>query len=151
MNNNTTSPEGEQPAPYTPPAGVQSDYAENLAALGVKMTPDGRVKSLGLLIGEVVEQGGGDLSLETAMDWAKRAEIADSHLTALVADSARMIEDLSTFQAFEPQSPAATYALEAVRHLQGHLEKMVFGFMYGVEQGEAAKKAIFGPSGHYSG
>ena len=145
---NNQSPEGEQPTPYTPPAAVQPEYAENLAALGVKMTPDGRVKSLGKLINEVVEQGGGDIDLETAMDWAKRAEIADTELTALVVDSAQMLQDLNMFQLLEPDNTSAAYAVEAVKHLQSHMERMVFGFMYGAEQAEEAKKAIFGPKGH---
>jgi hypothetical protein len=138
---------GDEPTPYTPPAAVQPDYAEKLAALGVKMTPDGRVKSLGVQIGEYVAQGGGNLDLETALDWAKRAEIADAELSSLVVDSAQMFKDLQMFDLLEPGSASAAYALEAVKHLQTHMEKMVFGFMYGVEQGEEAKKAIFGPTG----
>lgn len=141
---NNQSPEE---TPYTPPAGVEPDYAEKLAALGVKMTTDGRVKSLGKQIGEVVEQGGGTLDLETALDWARRAEIADAELASLVVDSAQMLKDLQMFDLLEPGSASAAYALEAVKHLQSHMERMVFGFMYGVEQGEEAKKAIFGPTG----
>lgn len=145
MDNNQTPEQGNSYGASM--RGVQPDYATNLAALGVKMTPDGRVKSLGLQIGEIVAQGGGDLDLETAMDWAKRAEIADAELSSLVVDSVQMLRDLEMFRVLEPESGAAVYAIEGLKHLQSHMEKAVFGFMYGVEQGDEAKKAIFGPTG----
>lgn len=151
MDNNQQSPE-ETPQPYGAGLpGVQPDYAERLAALGVKMTPDGKVKTLGALLREVVDNGGTNLDLETTMEWAARAEVADAEIAALVVDSSQMLKELELFSMMGPGSMAVEYAREGIKHLQTHMENMTFGYLYGVRDGLEARKAIFGPSGTGSG
>lgn len=127
--------------------GVRPDYATRLAAMGVDMTDDGKVRPLGDLLREIVNNGGGDLPLEKAMAWAARAEVADAEIASLVVDSSQMLKDLEMFNILEGQTGAGVYGLEALAHLQTHMEKMVFGYLYGVRDGGGAKEALFGPRG----
>jgi hypothetical protein len=135
-----------EPEGWEPPKGVDPNYAERLHALGVELTEQGQVRSLGNVLEGVVAEGGMNLDLDTAMKWTARVHAAETELEALVHDVAGMIDTIRLAEALEGESAASTLALDALEHINSHLETMTFQFLYGTTADrDVVREAVFGP------
>jgi hypothetical protein len=135
-----------EPEGWEPPDGVDPNYAERLQALGVELTEQGQVRSLSNVLEAVVAEGGMNLDLDTAVKWAGRVGAAETQLASLVTDVAGMIETINLAEALEGKTAASALALDALNHLNMHLETMTFEFLYGTTADrEVVREAVFGP------
>src|SRR5690606_41414758 len=67
-------------------------------------------------------------------------------LASLVTDVAGMIETISLAESLEGKTAASALALDALNHLNMHLETMTFEFLYGTTADrEVVREAVFGP------
>jgi hypothetical protein len=135
-----------EPEGWEPPEGVDPNYAERLRALGVELTEQGQVRSLSNVLEAVVAEGGMNLDLDTAVKWAARVGAAETQLASLVTDVAGMIETIRLAESLEGKTAASALALDALGHLNMHLETMTFEFLYGTTADrEVVREAVFGP------